>query len=188
MALLEIVSTEGLQAASVRAVTRRAGCNEAILYQHFKNKDEMLREVFAEIMTSMAQDKEGLVEEHPRLTDAVTRWVETTYSFYDQHPDAFAYVLLASPPVVKSPSPLYGRMTRLFAELLDRTEPPAGMTLAREPVVLSMFRGQLLGVPRAIHFGSLQGPAIQYVQHVSNAILQLILRPDEPTSGSTSEQ
>lgn len=188
LALLEIVSTEGLQAASVRAVTRRAGCNEAILYQHFKNKDEMLREVFAEIMTSMAQDKEGLVEEHPRLTDAVTRWVETTYSFYDQHPDAFAYVLLASPPVVKSPSPLYGRMTRLFAELLDRTEPPAGMTLARDPVVLSMFRGQLLGIPRAIHFGSLQGPAIQYVQHVSNAILQLILRADDTTSGSPSEQ
>ena len=79
-------------------------------------------------------------------------------------------------------------MTRLFAELLDRTEPPAGMTLARDPVVLSMFRGQLLGIPRAIHFGSLQGPAIQYVQHVSNAILQLILRADDTTSGSPSEQ
>ena len=38
-ALLEIVSTDGLQSASVRAITRRAGCNEAILYQHFKNKD-----------------------------------------------------------------------------------------------------------------------------------------------------
>ena len=107
-------------------MTRRAGCNEAILYQHFKNKDEMLREVFAEIMTSMAEDKEGLVEAHPQLTDAVTRWVETTYSFYDEHPDAFAYVLLASPVV--APSPLYGRMTRLFGELLDRTEPPPGMT------------------------------------------------------------
>ena len=182
LALLEIVSSQGLQAASVRAVTRRAGCNEAILYQHFKNKDEMLREVFAEIMTSMAEDKEGLVEEHPQLTDAVTRWVETTYSFYDEHPDAFAYVLLASPPVVRSPSPLFGRMTRLFGELLDRTEPPPGMTLARDPVVLSMFRGQLLGIPRAIHFGSLEGPAIQYTAAVSEAILQLILRkhPGEP--------
>ena len=187
LALLEIVSTEGLQAASVRAVTRRAGCNEAILYQHFKNKDEMLREVFAEIMTSMAEDKEGLVEEHPQLTDAVTRWVETTYSFYDQHPDAFAYVLLASPPVVKSPSPLYGRMTRLFEELLDGTEPPPGKILARDPVVLNMFRGQLLGIPRAIHFGSLEGPAIRHTQQVSTAILQLILKDSTPPSGPTTE-
>ncbi|MEC7352757.1 MAG: hypothetical protein VYD99_06480, partial [Planctomycetota bacterium] len=116
--------------------------------------------------------------------DAVTRWVETTYSFYDEHPDAFAYVLLASPPVVRSPSPLYGRMTRLFGELLDRTEPPPGMTLARDPVVLSMFRGQLLGIPRAIHFGSLEGPAIQYTAAASEAILQLILREHPGEQGT----
>ena len=139
LALLEIVSSEGLQAASVRAITRRAGCNEAILYQHFKNKDQMLREVFAEIMTSMAEDKDGLVKEHPQLVDAIQRWVETTYSFYDEHPDAFAYVLLASPPVVRSPSPLYGRMTKLFAELLDQTEPPQGMCLSRDPCHSTCF-------------------------------------------------
>ena len=174
-ALLEIVSSEGMQAASVRKITGKAGCNEAILYQHFKNKDEMLREVFAEIMAEMANEKEGLVEEHPRLDDAIHRWGETTFSYYDRNSDAFAYVLLASPPVVRSPSPLYGRMTKLFGELLDTTKPPAGMRLRREPVVLNMFRGLLLGVPRSIHFGSMEGPAVQYVDTVSDAILRLIL-------------
>ena len=177
-ALLEIVSSEGMQAASVRAITRRAGCNEAILYQHFRNKDEMLREIFAEIMTTMADEKEGLVEEHPQLTDAVNRWVETTFSFYDRHPDAFAYVLLASPPVVRRPSPLFGRMTKLFGDLLDGTEPPAGKRLVRDPIALSMFRGLLMGVPRAIHFGSLDGPASDHVDTVSRAILRLILEDD----------
>jgi AcrR family transcriptional regulator len=176
-ALLEIVSTEGMQAASVRAVTRRAGCNEAILYQHFENKNAMLREVFAEIMTQMADEKEGLVQEHPMLKDAVARWVTTTFSFYDRHPDAFAYVLLASPPVVRAPSPLFGRMTRLFGDLLDSTEPPPNMRLRRDPEVLSMFRGLLMGVPRAIHFSSLNGPATQYSADVSDAILRLILVP-----------
>ena len=174
-ALLEIVTSEGMQAASVRKITGKAGCNEAILYQHFKNKDEMLREVFAEIMAEMADEKEGLVEEHPRLNDAIHRWVETTFSYYDRNSDAFAYVLLASPPVVRSPSPLYGRMTKLFIELLDTTEPPAGKRLRREPVVMNMFRGLLLGVPRSIHFGSMEGPAVQYVDVVSDAILRLIL-------------
>jgi AcrR family transcriptional regulator len=179
VALLEIVSTEGMQAASVRAITRRAGCNEAILYQHFRNKEEMLREVFAEIMTRMADEKEGLVEEHPQLTDAVHRWVETTFSFYDRHPDAFAYVLLASPPVVRRPSPLYGRMTMLFGDLMDNTEPPPGKLLIRAPEVLSMFRGLLLGVPRAIHFGSLDGPASIHSETVSRAILRLILEDNK---------
>ena len=174
-ALLEIVSSEGMQAASVRKITGKAGCNEAILYQHFKNKDEMLREVFAEIMAEMADEKEGLVEEHPQLDDAIHRWVETTFSYYDRNSDAFAYVLLASPPVVRSPSPLYGRMTKLFGELLDTTKPPPGRRLRREPVVLNMFRGLLLGVPRSIHFGSMEGPAVQYVDTVSDAILRLIL-------------
>lgn len=178
-ALLEIVSSDGLQGASVRAITRRAGCNEAILYQHFKNKDQMLREVFAEIMTSMAEDKDGLVKEHPQLVNAIQRWVETTYSFYDDHSDAFAYVLLASPPVVRSPSPLYGRMTKLFAELLDQTKPPEGMCLSRDPLSLNMFRGLLLGVPRAIHFGSMEGPAMQYSEKTSSAILRLLLVSNE---------
>lgn len=177
-ALLEIVSSEGMQAASVRAITRRAGCNEAILYQHFVNKDEMLREVFAEIMTRMADEKEGLVEEHPHLTDAVNRWVETTFSFYDRHPDAFAYVLLASPPVVRRPNPLFGRMTKLFGDLMEGTEPPPGKRLVRDPVVLSMFRGLLMGVPRAIHFSSLDAPASAHVDTVSKAILRLILEDD----------
>lgn len=178
-ALLEIVSSEGMQAASVRKITGKAGCNEAILYQHFKNKDQMLREVFGEIMAEMADEKEGLVEEHPRLDDAIRRWVETTFSYYDRNPDAFAYVLLASPPVVRSPSPLYGRMTKLFMELLDTTEPPAGLKLRREPVVMNMFRGMLLGVPRSIHFGSMEGPAVNYIEVVSDAILRLILVSDD---------
>ena len=183
---MEIVSAEGMQAASVRAITRRAGCNEAILYQHFRNKDEMLREVFAEIMTSMADEKEGLVEEHPQLTDAVTRWVETTFSFYDRHPDAFAYVLLASPPVVRSPNPLFGRMTKLFGDLMEGTEPPPGKRLVRDPVVLSMFRGLLMGVPRAIHFGSFDSTASAHVDTVSRAILRLILEDDIDSDSAES--
>lgn len=178
-ALLEIVSSEGMQAASVRKITGKAGCNEAILYQHFRNKDEMLREVFGEIMAEMADEKEGLVEEHPHLNDAIRRWVETTFSYYDRNSDAFAYVLLASPPVVRSPSPLYGRMTKLFVELLDSTEPPAGKRLRRQPVVMNMFRGLLLGVPRSIHFGSMDGPASNYIDIVSDAILRLILVEDD---------
>ena len=131
----------------------------------------------------MAEDKDGLVKEHPQLVNAIQRWVETTYSFYDDHSDAFAYVLLASPPVVRSPSPLYGRMTKLFAELLDQTKPPEGMCLSRDPLSLNMFRGLLLGVPRAIHFGSMEGPAMQYSEKTSSAILRLLLVSNE--NGST---
>ena len=79
-------------------------------------------------------------------------------------------------------------MTRLFEELLDRTEPPPGKILARDPVVLNMFRGQLLGIPRAIHFGSLEGPAIRHTTQVSKAILDLILTDAHPPSGSAPDR
>jgi hypothetical protein len=70
-------------------------------------------------------------------------------------------------------------MTKLFGDLMDNTEPPPGKLLIRAPEVLSMFRGLLLGVPRAIHFGSLDGPASIHSETVSRAILRLILEDNK---------
>ena len=41
----------------MRAVAREAGCNEAMLYQHFKNKAEMQETIFEQIMQKMAKQK-----------------------------------------------------------------------------------------------------------------------------------
>ena len=49
-AVIRIVSRSGTAGASVRRITRAAGCNESVLYDHFKNKAAMQRIVFDELI------------------------------------------------------------------------------------------------------------------------------------------
>ena len=47
--LVRIVSRNGTAGASVRRITKAAGCNESVLYDHFENKAVMQKTVFDEI-------------------------------------------------------------------------------------------------------------------------------------------
>jgi AcrR family transcriptional regulator len=42
-AALAVFARDGLQASSLRAIARQAGCDPALIYYHFKNKEDMLR-------------------------------------------------------------------------------------------------------------------------------------------------
>ena len=48
-AMIDVVGSDGLAAASVRTIARRAGCNEAVLYQHFPSKLAMQQSLGAEL-------------------------------------------------------------------------------------------------------------------------------------------
>ena len=75
-AMIKVVGSEGLQAASVRTIAKAAGCNEAVLYQHFSSKLAMQQAIYEEIVTEMANEKQEIARtsEDPRtLPDAGTR-------------------------------------------------------------------------------------------------------------------
>lgn len=48
-AMVKIVSRDGPAGGSVRRITRAAGCNESVLYDHFENKAALQKIVFDEI-------------------------------------------------------------------------------------------------------------------------------------------
>ena len=175
-AAIKVVGEKGLHEASVRTIAREAGCNEAVIYHHFENKGAMQEEIFAEVALELAESRRLATRDEVDTRSFIRIWIEESYRFYDERPNAFAYTLLAFPPIIGTSISAFHANSRLFRDSISRLTPPDGRRLDLSPITFSAFRASLIGPPREIHAGTLEGPAIQYVEPISK-IAEGILLP-----------
>ena len=175
-AMIKVVGSEGLQSASVRTIAREAGCNEAVLYQHFPGKIAMQQAIFTEIVTEMAQEKQRLSQQATDARELIERWIAATYAFYDHKPFAFAYVYLSYPPVTPENPSVPGPNTRIFSEAINRLPPPRGHEICFDDTSFAIFTGALLGVPRSIHSGLISGNAMDYYPGSIDPLSRILLK------------
>ncbi len=184
-AMIEVVGSDGLAAASVRTIARRAGCNEAVLYQHFPSKLAMQQAIYEEIVRDMAVAKKSIAESATSPSELVERWVVETYAFYDGNPAAFAYVYLSFPQLPLSDPSIATENSRLFLEAFARLDDGAAARIKGRPELVAMAKGVLLSVPREIHESVLDGPAVTHAPSVA-ASIRSILGGGLDTPGSES--
>lgn len=175
-AMIKVVGSEGLHAASVRTIARAAGCNEAVLYQHFSSKLAMQQAIYEEIVEEMAKEKRALVEANEDPATLIEQWVEATYRFYDLKPYAFAYVYLSYPPIQPTDPSFVGRNSRIFLEGIKTMTPPTGHYIDLSDGNFSLFRAALLGPPRDIHSGNLAGNAVDHTKDAARCACGILIR------------
>ena len=156
----------------MRTIAKLAGCNEAVLYQHFPSKLAMTG-VYEEIVAEMAEDK-NIAETVEDPQEFITRWVETTYAFYDAKPFAYVYLsALRSNRAIPSMtrSRIFKRRSRMTA--------PAGHSIDLSETTLAVVRAALLGPPRDLHAGVLAGNAIDHVAEAARCLQAILIRPND---------
>jgi AcrR family transcriptional regulator len=166
-AMVKVVGTSGMQNASVRAIAREAGCNEAVLYHHFDNKNAMQEEVFANLVLDLARTRREQAAKETDPIKFIRSWVEASYRFYDDRPNAFAFVLLAFPPITPIDHTAFTANSELFKSSLENITPPAGHVMNITVASLSAFSTLILGPPRDIHLGIIPGPAANYADEIA---------------------
>ena len=176
-AMIKVVGSDGMQKASVRAIAREAGCNEAVLYHHFHNKNAMEEEVFSSLVLELASSRSELATKETDPVRFIRSWVEASYRFYDERPNAFAFVLLTFPPVIPIDNPAYTANSELFASCLQNITPTAGRSIYTTSASLSAFRALLLGPPRDIHLNLIAGPASNYVDEITSLATEILVKP-----------
>ena len=176
-AMIKVVGSEGIQNASVRAIAREADCNEAVLYHHFENKHAMQEEVFSSLVLELAETRRASATNETDLGKFIRSWVESSYRFYDERPNAFSFVLLTFPPVMPIDHPVFTANSDLFVACFREITPPPGSLLNLTDASFSAFRGLLLGPPRDIHLGKLAGPATNFVDEIAALGTTLLLKP-----------
>ena len=169
-ATIRLAGEGGLEAASVRSITREAGVTEGALYRHYRSKEELWVEVYTRIVAAMAEDKAALLDADLPGRELLGEWVRLTYAYYDGNRDAFNYVLLATRSLAASLGEVYTRQGRLFTELFTRLRSRGEVRDLEPDVALAMFSGLLLAIPKQINEGQLKGPARPYVEEVTDAV------------------
>ena len=176
-AMIRMIGRNGLHMASVRAVAREAGCNEAMLYQHFKNKAEMQETIFEQIMQKMAKQKNDIRAEHSDFRPFFRTWINCTYESYDKDPDAFAYGRLSFPPVVDRTHPMLNSDVMILRDIIGELTPPPNTRIVSNDAKISIFQAALLGPPRNIHLGLTPGPATAFTDSVLSTAENIFLDP-----------
>jgi len=172
-----VVAQGGPEAATIRAIAKDMGVNEAALYRHYKSKEQILWDAYARIVEDMAREKRALARSTAGFRAILREWIRLSFDYFDNHPDAFAYVLLLPPPGSVRATDIVSLQGRIFLTLVRRALMAHEIRVISPQLALSHFSGILLNVPRLIREGTLRGPAMQYVDEVAEAAWRA-LRPD----------
>lgn len=172
-ATIKLAGEGGMEAASVRSITREVGITEGALYRHYRSKEELWVEVYTRIVGAMAEDKAALLDADLAARERLGEWVRLTYAYYDGNRDAFNYVLLAPKSLAASLGEVYTRQGRLFMELFTRLRSRGEVRAVEPTIALAMFSGLLLTVPKLINEGQLEGPAEPYASEITDAVWRL---------------
>jgi AcrR family transcriptional regulator len=174
---IRLVVREGARHATVKAISAHMEVNEAALYRHYRSKDEILSSAYVRIVEEMAAEKRQLAKRGLPFRELVGEWIRLTYAYYDNNPDAFAYVLLLPPPRAVAASGIERAQGKLFLSLLRRALKNNEIRSVEPKLAYSHFSGIMLNVPRLIRDQVLRGPAKRYVDEVTAAVWQVLSPP-----------
>ncbi len=173
-ATIRLASRGGMEAASVRSITREAGVTEGALYRHYRSKEQLWVEVYTRIVEAMAEDKAVLLDAEMSAREKLGEWVRLTYTYYDGNRDAFNYVLLAPKSLADSLGEVYTRQGRLFTELFMRLSARGEVREMDPKLALAVFGGIVLAVPRLVNEGGLEPPASGYTEEITDAVWRVL--------------
>ena len=176
-AMIRVIGSQGMHTASVRTIAREAECNEAVLYKHFPGKAAMQETIFEDIVSGMSEQKRALLNRPGKVEDLISAWIQLTYQYYDETPNAFAYALLSFPSVVPQDHPMQQLQSNLFKAALEQSTCKEGFRIRTDEVALTQFRAALLGIPRSLHIGRMEGLAADHVKDVSRVCQAILIEP-----------
>lgn len=152
-AALRLFAERGYDAASMDEIASAAGITVAVIYAHFKSKEELHRIVLNEQWQKViAYQGEAAFEIPPgreRLKAALTAF----FGWFEEHPMAWRLVFreIAGPPaVVKAQEEVLGMASQAIVAYLS-AEDPADPRLSKEPGVMiaaEYIRGAVNAVAR----------------------------------------
>ena len=73
-AALEVFARDGLQASTLRAIARQAGCDPALIYYHFQNKEDMFRALVEARIPPVVEDLRLLARPEDTRSTAEKCW------------------------------------------------------------------------------------------------------------------
>ncbi|WP_158501825.1 TetR/AcrR family transcriptional regulator [Vitiosangium sp. GDMCC 1.1324] len=82
---IETISTHGYAQTSLALIAERAGISKGVISYHFAGKEELITQVFTEVMTLAAKSVLPLVEKQPKASGKLRVYIEGSIAFIGTH-------------------------------------------------------------------------------------------------------
>lgn len=92
-AALELFSKKGVDATSTREIAKRADTAEGNIYRHFDGKDDLVSTLFEECAAQLHDMLIREIDDVSNPADRLRRMVEGIFTFAEEQPRAFEYLL-----------------------------------------------------------------------------------------------
>lgn len=93
---LTIYRTEGFGAVSIRRLAKEVGCAPMTIYAHFDGKTDILRYLWADVLSEMAGEIQGKLKSVVAPVERLQTAALTFVSYWIDHPDHFRLVFMSN--------------------------------------------------------------------------------------------
>ena len=93
---LEIYRAEGFGAVSMRRLAKEVGCAPMTIYSHFEGKTDILRYLWADVLSDMSDEIQKKLESVVEPSERLQLAAQTFISYWIDHPDHFRLVFMSS--------------------------------------------------------------------------------------------
>ncbi|WP_394847742.1 TetR/AcrR family transcriptional regulator [Pendulispora brunnea] len=177
----EVMSEAGVESFSLNAVAARAGIAVGTIYNHFRDRDELIRQLFTTRRAQMFAEVDSVLKEAQKLPfrEKLTAFVQAVLQHFENRHDFLSIVL---------------QTEHLRLQCLDRIDPAERSALlkieqqaadivklglkekALRPEAADLYPALLMGVVRAILLDRLELPAARPVSEEAERVVDLFLR------------
>lgn len=175
-AAVQLFVEKGIHASGIRDIAQAAGCSEAALYRHWKNKESLIRALFREHVEEVVALLDQALTNNGTARQRLHAGVCAAYQLYDAQPHVFRFVLMAQhefgpylPADVRMPQEVIEDLVR---ELKPASKQPI-------PLLAAAMIGIFVECSNRVIYGHLPGPLHTYSDAVTSMCLR-VLELDQP--------
>jgi AcrR family transcriptional regulator len=117
-AALSCFARVGYDGTRVRQIAEAAGLSEAALYRHWKSKEELAAELFADGMRDYADQLEQAVASPGRTPERLSRLIERMLDLYGDQPHLSVFLIEQQPRFIGALPPRFPYPLHVFERLV----------------------------------------------------------------------
>ncbi|HEV2186206.1 MAG TPA: TetR/AcrR family transcriptional regulator [Stellaceae bacterium] len=94
-AAVNLFAARGVDGVSIADIAAAAGVAQGALYRHYRGKDELAAELFAEAYLRTGEELAAICATEPRFAERIEAMVAHFCALYDRDPALFRFMLIA---------------------------------------------------------------------------------------------
>ncbi len=172
---IRLFASKGIKEVTIKDIAKEAGCSEGALYRHFIGKDEMAWELYRREVEKFGLMVKNVLEAKEDFPVRLKSAVALFYSFFDDDPDTFVFILLSEHnfPKEKKVSPSLNPYN-LVSEFIKEGARKEALNIQDPELSAAMVYGLVLQPATLKALGRLRGEMRKKTNQVVLACLRVL--------------